>query len=90
MTIPASKSSQTPLKTWFWANFRQITIFENHDFQKSVEKLWKRVKSEYFLARNPIFTTLGAENRTRGDFLKIGRPADDAARQVGGTGRQAF
>ena len=64
MPILASKSSQTLLKTWFWANFRQIAIFKNHDFQKSVEKLWKRVKSEYFFARNPIFTTPGAENGT--------------------------
>ena len=28
--------------------------------------------------RNPIFTTPGVKNRTRGDFLKIGRPAGDA------------
>ena len=28
--------------------------------------------------RNPIFNTPGVKNRTRGDFLKIGRPAGDA------------
>ena len=38
-----------------------------------------------FCVRNPIFTTPGVKNRTRGDFKKIGPPADDAARQVGGT-----
>ena len=43
------------------------------------------VKSEIFFARNPIFTTPGPQNRTQGDFLKIGQPADDAAWQVGGT-----
>ena len=36
------------------------------------------MKSEYFGVRNPIFKTLGVKNRTRGDFLKIGRPAGDA------------
>ena len=30
-------------------------------------------------------TTPGPQNRTQGDLKKIGRPADDAAWQVGGT-----
>ena len=38
-----------------------------------------------FFREESDFHHPGAENRTRGDFLKIGRPADDAARQVGGT-----
>ena len=41
MSSPASKPSQTPLKTWFWANFKKIAIFKNRDFQKSVEILCK-------------------------------------------------
>ena len=38
-----------------------------------------------FFARNPIFTTPGAQKRTRGNLKKIGQPADDAAWHVGGT-----
>ena len=37
------------------------------------------MKSEYFFARNPILTTPGPQNRTQGDFKKIGRLASDAA-----------
>ena len=40
------------------------------------------MKSRYFGVRNPIFKTPGVKNRTRGDFLKIGRPAGDAEGDV--------
>ena len=33
-----------------------------------------------FFARNPILNIPGSQNRTWGNFLRIGRPADDAAR----------
>ena len=63
-----------PIKSEKITNFWKINFSEILIFQKSVEKLWKRVKSQYFFARNPILTNLGAENRTRGDLNK-NRPA---------------
>ena len=66
-------------------NTVRVLCWDNFDFSKIGRKIMKIDEIGIFFARNPIFTTPGPQNRTHGDFSKIGRLADDAAWQVGGT-----